>query len=56
MKKKLKFTQIWKIASRENLAARELKITRARNLDRVKAVREYNKRGLSDLSGVCGLF
>ena len=37
---------MWKPASRDNPAARELKITRARNIDRVKAMREYSRSGL----------
>ena len=35
-----------KPASRDNPAARELKITRVRNIDRVKAMREYSRSGL----------
>ena len=35
-----------KPASRDTPAARELKITRVRNIDRVKAMREYSRSGL----------
>ena len=34
-----------KPASRDTPAARELKITRVRNIDRVKAMREYSRSG-----------
>ena len=45
-----------KPASRDNLAARELKIMRVRNIDRVKAMREYSQSALLILERILILF
>ena len=54
--KKRKGGQMRKPASRDNPAARELKIMRVRNIDRVKAMREYSQSALLILERILILF